>query len=270
MTTLKPEIITKKPLIMGVLNFTPDSFSDGGKFNNLTGALKHALKMIKDGADIIDLGGESSGPGSSEISIDEELSRVIPVLKKIRENSDVPVSIDTYKSTVATQALSFGANMINDVTALRGDENMVKTAAKFNCPIVFMYSKDSSARTTVHAKRYSDIIGTIKKFWNKQIKYATSQGVKKENIILDPGMGQFISSLPQYSYEIILRLSELTSLDYPILVGISRKSFLGETLAQRDQLGLAPTALAIANGASIIRTHDVKSIKKLIECQIRH
>jgi dihydropteroate synthase len=146
---------------------------------------------------------------------------------------------------------------------------MTKVAAKYNCPIILMYSKDPTVRTTIRPQKYPDIMLTVRDFWSKRIKHATAHGIKKENIILDPGMGQFISSLPEYSFEIILRLQELVSLGHKIAIGISRKSFLGGKMSDRDNLSLAPTSLAINNGAAIIRTHDVKSIKELIKCQAK-
>lgn len=259
-----------RPIIMGVLNLTPDSFSDGGKFNNPVQAIKKALQIEKEGADIIDIGGESTGPSSKNISLKEELRRTIPILKKIRKQTNIPISIDTYKAEVARQAIEEGADMINDVTALRGDHNMAKIAAKYDCPIVLMYSKDSSPRTTIKNKHYKDIIQTIREFLMDRTNYAKTHGISPKNIILDPGMGQFISAIPKYSFEIIARLNELKKIGYPILIGISRKSFLGGKIKDRDKKSLGITAIAYLNGANIIRTHDVKGIKSFfntISCQ---
>lgn len=246
------------PKIMGILNLTPDSFSDGGKFNDANKALKQAQKLEAEGANILDIGGESTGSNSAYISLEEELLRVIPILKKLRKHLHIPISIDTYKSEVARQALEEGASIINDVTALRGDNTMAKIAAKYSCPIILMYCKDPSPRTTIKAKKYKNIIETIKKFFEKRIKYADKMGIKKSKIILDPGMGQFISSIPKYSFEIISNLRELKKLNQPILIGISRKSFLGGTLQSRLDKGLIASAIAYLNGANILRTHDVK------------
>lgn len=259
------QIFDKKIKIMGILNLTPDSFSDGGLYNSVKKALQQAQKLEREGADILDIGGESSGPNSKNIALEEELRRVIPALKKIRQKIKIHISVDTCKAEVARQALAEGANIINDVTALRGDSKMAKTAARYNCPIILMYAKDKTARTTLQNKRYTDIMQTIKTFFQKRLSHAKKHGIKDKNIILDPGMGHFISAIPAYSYEIIARLNELKSLQKPILLGISRKSFLGGNIAERDTLGLGPTAIAILNGASIIRTHDVKAVKKL--CQ---
>ncbi len=249
--------------IMGILNVTPDSFSDGGEFNTLKKALKRARELEKQGADIIDVGGESTGPGSKEVSLEEELKRVIPVIKKLRKFTKIPISIDTYKSEVAEQALQAGANMVNDITALRGDPKMAKIIAKHKCPVILMYSKDKTPRTTTKKLKYKDVIKTIKDFLKKRIIYAKKHGIKLSQIIIDPGMGQFISAIPKYSYEIIARLHELKSLKRPILIGASRKSFLGESMKSRIERGSTISAIAYLNGASIIRTHDVKQIKWL-------
>ncbi|MBI4975365.1 dihydropteroate synthase, partial [Candidatus Peregrinibacteria bacterium] len=232
----KKNSLIKNPkiLLMGVINLTPDSFSDGGKFNTLGKALKQAKKLESDGADILDIGGESTGPNAKPITLKEELKRVIPILKEIRKSTKLPISIDTYKSEVAKKALEAGANIINDVTALRGDKNMVKIAAKYKCPIILMYSKDKTPHATIKKTTYKDIIETIKKFLTKQIAYAEKSGIKRKNIIIDPGMGQFISATAKYSFEIIARLKELETLKRPILMGISRKSFLQEDISSRE------------------------------------
>lgn len=257
-------IINIKPIpyIMGVLNITPDSFSDGGKYYTLKTALKRVKEMEQQGADIIDIGGESTGPGSRYVNTQDEINRVIPILKEIRKQTKLPISIDTYKSKVADKALKAGANIINDVTAFRGDSKMVMIAAKYQCPVIIMYSKDNSPRTSIQKTEYKDIISTIKTFIQERIVFAKERGVKSKNIIIDPGLGHFISAIPKYSYEIIARLQELKKLKHKILIGISRKSFLGNSLKTRDSKGLPLTAIAHFNGANIIRTHDVKGVKE--------
>ncbi len=250
---------------MGVLNVTPDSFSDGGKFNSIKKALAQAKKLIKEGADILDIGGESSGPNSQNVSLAEELNRVIPIIKALRKFTEIPISIDTYKSQVAEEALKAGANIINDVTALRGDKNMAAVAKKHQCHLILMYSKDPTARTTTQETKYKDVIATIKDFLKKQLNYAVKNGIKKSNLIIDPGMGGFISMLPKYSYEILARLKELKSLKLPILIGVSRKSFLGGPIDQRDQKSAALAAIAYLNGASIIRTHNITATKECLK-----
>lgn len=245
---------------MGILNVTIDSFSDGGKYIELEKALRRALEMEKEGADIIDIGGESSGPGSKGINQETELKRTIPLIKEIRKHSKIPISIDTTKAEIASQAIEAGANMINDVSAMRGDKQMAKVAAEKGCPIILMYSKDPSARTTVKETSYDDVLESIKEFLQERIKTARDMGIKRENIIIDPGMGHFISANPKYSLEVIARLSELKELGHPILIGLSRKSFLGGEIEDRDKIGLPLTTIAYLNGASIIRTHNVKML----------
>lgn len=257
-------IKTGRPTIMGILNLTPDSFSDGGIYNTAKMALKRAKQLEQEGADIIDIGGESTGPGSKNVSLKEELNRIIPILKKIRKHTKLKVSIDTYKAEVARIALEEGADMINDVTALRQDPELPKIITKYRCPIVLMYSKDTTPRTTVKKIHYKDVIKIIKSFLKKRISYARKHGISKENIIIDPGMGQFISSIPKYSFEIIARLKDLKKLNFPILIGISRKSFLGGALGTRDEKSALLSTIAYLNGASIIRTHDVKTTKRCL------
>lgn len=259
----------KGPLIMGILNITPDSFSDGGKFLTLEEAVKQAKKMIEEGADILDIGGESTGPNSKFVTQEEELSRVIPVIKAIREFSEIPVSIDTYKANVALEAIKCGADMINDVTALREDPKMADVVKKSKCPIIMMYSKDNSPRTTRKDKKYLDIMQTIKKFFEERIAHAKSKGIKADQVILDPGMGQFISNIPHYSFEIIAKLQELEIFKKPILVGFSRKSFLQEEITSRGEKAKTLSAIAYINGANIIRTHDVGELRNYLNliCQ---
>lgn len=247
-----------RPIIMGIINFTPDSFSDGGKFNTLKKAIKEAKKMEAEGADIIDVGGESTGPGSKNVPLKEELQRTIPLIKEIRKYSQIAISIDTSKAEVAKQALEAGANIVNDITALRGDKNMSAIIKHHKCPIILMYSKDKNARTSKKALKYKDVVKTIENFLKQRIKYAQKSGIKKSQIIIDPGMGGFISTIPKYSFEIISRLHELKKLKQQILIGISRKSFLGGEMQGRDEKSAALSAIAYLNGASIIRTHNVK------------
>lgn len=259
-----------RPLVMGILNVTPDSFSDGGKFLDPKKAVRRALQMIEEGADIIDIGGESSGPGSVNVSLEEELKRVIPVVKALRASArgKILISVDTYKAEVAAQAVKAGAQMINDVTAFRGDKAMAKTLAKLKVPVVIMYSKDSSARTTRKNVRYKDVVKTVVDFLRKQMLFGMKAGIKKENFILDPGMGAFISADPNYSLQLLNRLSELKKLG-PLLVGASRKGFIGQVLDvpldQRLEGSLACAAIATLNGASILRAHDVKETRRIVD-----
>lgn len=273
----------KKVQIMGILNVTPDSFSDGGKYFDAEKAVAQALKMIRDGADIIDVGGESTGPGSLAVTEEEELKRVIPVIEKIKismakrtvilsSSKDThgarsygfdrltmtPVlSVDTYKAQIAQSAICAGASMVNDVTALRGDTKMASLIAKTGVKVVLMYSKDSTPRTTREPKQYADVIKTVSDFLEERIAYALNAGIKKSQIIIDPGMGAFVSGEPKYSLEILRRLGELKRLGCPILVGASRKSFLPGAVADRSAPTFIANLVAAKNGADILRVHRV-------------
>ena len=254
---------------MGILNVTPDSFYDGGQFEGVRRAGERAREMIAEGADIIDIGGESTGPGSLEVSLEEELRRVIPVVRGIRNRElGIGMSVDTYKAEVARQALEAGANMVNDVTAGRGDTEMFRLIAQAGCSYVMMRSKDNSPRTTKADTQYADVMKTIHAFFEERLEKALKAGIRKEQIIIDPGLGHFVSSDPKYSFEILERLEELQDLGCSILVSPSRKSFTaGPTnlpVEKRLDNTLAATKLAIAHGASIIRTHDVRETRELM------
>lgn len=240
---------------MGIINLTPDSFSDGGKFLDPQKAAQQAKALEDRGVEILDLGAEASGPNSVNVSEEEELKRLIPALKAIKKVSSLPISVDTYKAAVAEKALQEGASMINDITALRADPDLAQVITKSGCKLIMMYSKDPTARTTIHEKEYEDVIATIKEFFTQRITYAKSQGIKSEQIILDPGMGHYISAIPKYSYEIIARLSELKALGHPILLGMSRKSFLGGSLEEREIKTQALEEIAKINGVNYLRIH---------------
>jgi dihydropteroate synthase len=263
------KISLEKPLIMGILNVTPDSFSDGGEYFTVENALQRALQMIEEGTDIIDIGGESSGPGSKFVDLQKEINRVIPIVEKLRSaNSDIWISVDTYKAEVAHQALEAGADMINDVTALRGDSTMAMVLAKYDVPVVLMFSKDSDARTTRKEVHYDDVIKTVSDFWQQRIDVAIAAGIGRDRLVLDPGMGAFVSSDPKYSLQILKRLAELKSFNLPLLVGTSRKSFIGQVLdlplPHRLEGSLASALIAYLNGASILRVHDVKETRRVL------
>ena len=258
-----------KPLVMGVLNVTPDSFSDGGKYLDPKKAVKKALEMIEEGADIIDIGGESSGPDSKDVSLKEELARVIPVLRMLRAKTEAWVSVDTYKAEVARSAIEAGADMINDVTAFRGDKGLASVVAAARVPVVVMYSKDSSARTTRKVVEYKNVVSFVQKFLKERVAVGMKAGVKKSQFILDPGMGAFVSSEPKYSLQILKKLEKFGEMGMPILVGASRKGFIGQVLGvglnERLEGGLAAHALAVLHGAAIIRTHDVKETCRVVD-----
>jgi len=244
-------------LICGILNVTPDSFSDGGKYISPDKASEHALKMIEEGADFIDIGGESSRPFSEPVSLEEELKRVIPVIKEIRKKTDVVISIDTYKPELAYEALKAGANIINDINGFR-NRYMVEVAKKFVCPVIIMHMKGSPRDMQVNPI-YEDVVLEIKNFFSDQIKILKQNGIKE--IILDPGIG-FGKTL-EHNLEIIRRLGEIKELECPIMIGVSRKSFLGKITNENTpekRMGSSITAnlISLLNGANIFRVHDVK------------
>ena len=243
----------KRTYIMGILNVTPDSFSDGGDFTNVDIAVKHAKDMIEEGADIIDLGGESTRPGHKFVSADEEIKRIVPVIKKLKEEIKVPISIDTYKSEVAEEVLKLGVDMVNDVWGLTYDENMANVIGKYDAHVCIMHNQDG----TEYDK---DIMIAIKEFLQNSIDKALKAGIKKEKIVLDPGIG-FGKTFEQ-NIEVLHRLGELQDLGYPVLLGTSRKSVLGKILDVPPKERVAPTVattvLGIRDGVDIVRVHDVK------------
>ncbi|MDO8630212.1 MAG: dihydropteroate synthase [Phycisphaerales bacterium] len=253
--------------IVGALNVTPDSFHDGGRYVDVDLAVRRAMEMVNDGADIVEIGGESTGPASPPITQEEELSRVIPVLRAVRKgNASVRLGIDTYKSAVARQAIEAGASIINDVTAGREDPEIFKVASETGAHLVLMYAKDATPRTTVEDLQYDDVIATVKNFLRLRRDAAVTAGVPAEHIILDPGMGHFVSSDARYSLEIIAQLEEFLELGHPLFLSPSRKSFLAgpQNLPTKERLPgtIAASAIAVFNGASFIRTHDVLEIRR--------
>jgi len=261
--------IGKKTHIMGVLNVTPDSFSGDG-ITNIENAVEKAKKMVEEGADIIDVGGESTRPFSKPISELDEWKRVGPVLKKLMKEVDVPVSIDSYKPMIVKKALDSGASIINDISGLRNKE-MVKTAAKYDVPVIIMHMK-GTPRNMQKKPEYRDVVGEIFSFFEKRIEYAENNGVDK--IIIDPGIG-FGKNL-EHNLEIIRRLKEFKSLGKPLLVGPSRKSFIGQILnlpvEERLEGTLAAISACISNGADIIRVHDVKEcnmVRRFMDAVVR-
>lgn len=243
---------------MGILNVTPDSFSDGGEFNIVDRAIAHALDMVKLGADIIDIGGESTRPGSTEVEISEEISRVVPVIKELSRVSDIPISLDTSKSQVGLKGLKAGANLINDVWGFQRDPDLAKVTADFNVPCVLMHNS--------HDKKYDEpIIEAIKKFFHRSIEIALKAGIKKGDIILDPGIG--FGKTQEHNREVMANLGEFNDLGFPILLGTSRKSIIGTILdlppKERLEGTLATSALGIASGVDILRVHDVRENKRV-------
>lgn len=259
----------RKPVsIVGVLNATPDSFFAGSRVTPATVAMQ-AVTMLREGADILEIGGESTGPSSRDVTAEEELARVLPVIEAVKKaKADAVIAVDTWKSSVALAAIAAGAALINDVTAGRRDPALFECVASSKASIVLMYSKDASPRTTIADRRYDDVIAEVKSFLEARVDAAGRAGIPCGRIIIDPGLGHFVSSDPFYSYEILNRLPELTGLG-PVLVSPSRKSFLagpeGLPASERLPATLAASALAVVRGASFIRTHDVLRTKQTIE-----
>jgi dihydropteroate synthase len=253
------DVMNKKPIVMGVLNVTPDSFFDGGCWSTHDKAIKHALDMIKQGADIIDIGGESSRPGAQAVSLDEELTRVIPVIERLVQESDIPISIDTYKPQVMAQAMEAGATMINDIKALRSD-GALEIAARTKVTVCLMHMRGEPQSMQVSPGYQGDIIESINQFFENRLTDCLTAGILRENIILDPGFG--FGKTVSHNLCIMKRLSEFSVHKCRMLVGVSRKSTIGEVLnvEAHDRLigSLALAVIGFCNGANIIRTHDVR------------
>nr|WP_117149436.1 dihydropteroate synthase [Paraliobacillus zengyii] len=242
---------------MGILNVTPDSFSDGGKYDQHDRAVQHAIAMERAGADIIDIGGESTRPGHEPVSEEEEIARVIPIIKKIREHVSVPISIDTFKAETAKQAISAGADIINDIWGAKREPEIAEVAATHKVPIILMHNR------TDHV--YTSLIENVLDDLRESINIALSKGVLQEQIILDPGIG-FAKNAVQ-NMEVIRNLEQLLTLDYPLLLGTSRKSIIGKTLDlptdQRDVGTGATTCFGITKGVDIVRVHNVEMTVQL-------
>lgn len=251
---------------MGVLNVTPDSFSDGGKFNLLNLALKHVNSMLEHGADIIDIGGESTKPGSDPVSVDEELNRVIPVVIEVKKRSNnALISVDTYKSVVAKEAIEAGADIINDISGLAYDKDMAPLLAKNDVPVVLMHIQ-GKPKTMQDNISYNDLIDDIKQYFERRCDYALKSGIKKNNIILDPGIG--FGKTFNNNFKLLKNLKKFKNMAYPLLIGPSRKAFIGDVLNlppdERLEGTIATVVAGILNGANIVRVHDVKEIKRAV------
>ncbi|AFY50866.1 dihydropteroate synthase [Nostoc sp. PCC 7524] len=252
----------QRTYLMGVLNVTPDSFSDGGEFNTTAAALSQAQALVAAGADIIDVGGQSTRPGAEQISLEAELERVLPVVQVLRSEISVPISVDTTRATVAKASVEVGADIINDISGGTFDSQMLPTVASLGVPIVLMHIR-GTPQTMQQMTDYQDVIAEISSFLAQQISIATDLGIDPEKIMIDPGIG-FAKNYEQ-NLEILRRLRTLRSLNCPILVGVSRKSFIGRILNQPDPKArvwgtAAACCAAIFNGADILRVHDVREI----------
>jgi len=255
-----------KTYVMGILNLTPDSFSDGGKYIDVDEAVKKAKEIERDGADIIDIGAESSRPGADKVSIEEELERLNRVVDKIKEAVNIPISIDTYKAEVAEAMLKKGIRIINDITGLKGDSKMADVISDYNAVAIIMHMQ-GVPQTMQNSPVYDEIIGDIINDFKSSIRIAQIAGIKDKNLILDPGIG-FGKKL-NHNLKILNKLSEFKTLGLPILIGASKKSFLGKItnagVEDRKEESLAAAIVAVQNGANIIRVHDVKETVKAIK-----
>lgn len=264
---------SKKTLVMGILNVTPDSFYDGGKYYDIEDALNRARKMIEDGVDIIDVGGESTRPNSSCVSADEEIRRVVPLIKELSRETQIPISIDTYKSEVADEAIKAGAQIVNDISGLQSDQKMARVVAANNTPIIIMHIK---GRPHYFPKDpvYVELIPEIISFLERRIEYSVNAGIAHDKIIIDPGIGFGKGS--KHNAEILRQLDRFKCLNMPIMIGTSRKSFIDKVLdlSGYDNIKennsrligtLVTLVIAVSNGANIVRVHDVKEAVQVIK-----
>lgn len=261
--TSRRQLTLEQPLIMGILNVTPDSFSDGGCYCDVPSSVDQALRMAEEGADLIDIGGESTRPGAPAVSAEEELRRILPVLEALAGRLSIPLSVDTWKSSVADRALQSGAEIINDISGLTFDANLARVVAQHRAGLVLMHTRGTPEQMQ-QATVYDDLLGELATSLQLSVTRALSSGISRDRIVLDPGIG--FGKDTEGNLEIIRRLTELLSLGHPLLIGTSRKSFIGKTLQRPDAgdrlFGTAATvALAVSAGARILRVHDVRAMK---------
>lgn len=247
----------KQTIIMGILNVTPDSFSDGGKYVTIDKALFRAEQMVRDGAGTIDIGGESTRPGHEAVSAEEEMERVLPVIEALSREIEVPLSLDTYKAEVALAGIQAGAHIINDVWGAKKDPEMARVMAELDVPVVLMHNREN--------RDYTNFVDDVTKDLQESIALVTKEGVKKERIILDPGIG--FAKNYEHNMELMCKLDRITGLGYPVLLATSRKTFIGLTLdlpvEERLEGTAASVALGIMKGCQMVRVHDVKEIARL-------
>jgi dihydropteroate synthase len=257
-----------RPLVMGIVNVTPDSFSDGGSFATPAGAVAHGLELVRQGADILDIGGESTRPGSLPVSVEEELGRVVPVVEALAEQTAVPISVDTSKAEVARQCLAAGAKIINDVTALTGDPAMREVIAKSLAGVILMHMQGTPSTMQIHP-HYDDVIGDISLFFEKRLQSLAHTGIALQRVILDPGIG--FGKTGAHNLEILARLEEFQKMGRPICLGVSRKGFIGRWLGNKPvqqrlagSLGVLGFALG-RKAVNLIRVHDVEETKDFVD-----
>ncbi len=253
-------------LIMGIINVTPDSFSDGGRFAATEAAVAHGLQLVAQGADLLDVGGESTRPGAEPIDLDEELRRVVPVVRELAARTSVPLSVDTYKAETARQALAAGAHVVNDVTALRGDPEMAEAVRDFGAGVVLMHMKGTPPTMQAYPV-YDDVTAEVAQFLEARLQAAADVGIAGSRVVLDPGVG--FGKTAEHNLELLARLAELQRLGRPVCLGVSRKGFLGKLLGrsvtERLASSLAAVCHALARGAAqIVRVHDVAETRDAV------
>ena len=265
-TKTKTYHLNERTHIMGILNVTPDSFSDGGNYTTIQNAVEQAIKLEKEGADIIDIGGESTRPGHEAVSIEEELNRVLPVIEAVKEKVSIPISIDTYKAETAKRAIEAGAEIINDIWGAKKDPDMAAVAAQYNVPIVLMHNRMN--------KNYKSLIEDMKNDLLESVIIAKKNGINEENIILDPGIG--FAKTMEHNLIVMNELDKIAELGFPLLLGTSRKSFIGQVLGvpanERDIGTGATTCLGIVKGVQIVRVHNVSlhyQLTKMMDAMLK-
>lgn len=256
----------ERTLVMGILNITPDSFSDGGLYMSIDDALRQAELMIEEGADILDIGGESTRPGSVPLSLEDELVRIVPVIREIARRFEIPISVDTYKARVAQEAIEAGASMINDISGLTSDPEMIRVAVESDAAVCIMHLQGTPSKMQENPV-YVDVTTEVLDWLLLRIQKAEIRGIPSENIIIDPGFG--FGKTVKHNVDLLHNLPEISAVGYPVLVGLSRKSTVGALLGglpvnDRLEGSLAAAVLAVGGGASIVRTHDVKATLRAV------
>jgi dihydropteroate synthase len=260
--------LSQRTLIMGAINVTRDSFSDGGRFFEREKAVEQGLRLAEAKADILDIGGESTRPGANPLDEEEEARRVIPVIQELSQKIDIPISIDTRKARVAERALEAGAQMVNDVSALRFDERMAAVVAERQVPVVLMHMRGQPETMQIDT-HYDDLMGNLLEFFRERIAFAESRGILSDRIILDPGIGFGKSLESQHNLILLKNLRRFKVLGKPLLIGTSRKAFIGKILGlppqEREEGTMATVAVAILNGANIVRVHEVERMRRVVQ-----
>lgn len=256
----------ERPLVMGIVNVTDDSFYDGGRYLDSERAIAHAIELLEQGADILDIGAESSRPGAHPVKEEDELGRVVPVIAELARRITVPISVDTTKSRVAQAALDAGASIVNDVSALRGDTAMASVVARSGAGVVLMHMQ-GTPQTMQTAPTYGEVVAEVTQFFNERMRVAMEAGIAQMNIVLDPGIG--FGKLLEHNLELLNRLPELAILNRPLLVGVSRKAFIGQLIGRsavyREWGTAAAVALAVDRGARVLRVHDVGMMADVVK-----